>query len=179
MRASSTKEDKRNRKIESKTERDLKNLIDQGLSNTSNRPISNQNQNPLDRFFQDEKRTTTKLLKIIQSDVEHLSLEDVKVPKRWISEWPSGPLEIIPFVNRLISRHQSLNALSSSLPRGVNLFWFARPRAFLAAFKQYTARESGHPLENLRLRANWSETSVAEEWKTSIIVEGLLLTGKS
>ncbi|XP_051159645.1 cytoplasmic dynein 2 heavy chain 1 [Leptopilina boulardi] len=171
----SSKEDKKHRKIETKTERDLKNWINQCLTDV--KPTEGTNQNPLNEFFKDENNVAVNLLRIVQSDIESLHIEGMKVPKRWSSEWPTGPLEIIPFVNGLINRHQSLNSLNSSLPKRVNLFWFARPRAFLAALKQFTARECGKSLENLRLSANWSESTTAENWNTSITIDGLLLTG--
>ena len=177
MRAHSTKEDRRNRKMETKTERDLKNLIDQGLSKILKNSSPNGNQNPLESFFIDERRLTTKLLKVIQVDVDSLGLQGTKVPSSWMSLWSSGPPEIVPFMNGLLARHHALNSLESGLPQRVNFFWFERPRAFLAALKQFTARESGHPLENLRLRANWSDESEMEDWKSSIVIDGLLLTG--
>lgn len=162
--------------METKTERDLKNLIDQGLSKILKSSPA-ESKNPFESFLKDERRMATRLLKIIQGNIDDVRLEGTKVPEGWISEWSSGPAEIVPFVNGLLSRHQALNLLGSDLPARVNFFWFARPRAFLAALKQYTARESGHPLENLRLRANWSEGSEIEDWKTSIVIDGLLLTG--
>lgn len=67
----------------------------------------------------------------------------------------------------------------TSFPFRVDLSGLGRPGAFLAALKQHTAREINHPLENLRLRAHWIDDRKTEQWKVSVIIEGLLISGIS
>lgn len=65
-----------------------------------------------------------------------------------------------------------------NVPSRVDLSQLSRPRALLIALKQYTARELGHPLETLHLYANWTENRMNKEWKVSLQLEGLLISGR-
>ncbi|XP_058798637.1 cytoplasmic dynein 2 heavy chain 1 [Phymastichus coffea] len=162
----------------SKTIRELKLMIDQQRIDDPKSTSKDKEQDPLRRFFSDEINTTRQLLQMVRSDLDSLrSSDDLKTPKTWIVQWNSGPQETIPFVNKLVSRYQSLMTLSG-LPSKVELSWFARPDAFFSALKQHTARQTGKAFENLRLKIKWtSETDKEGSWRISVLVQGLLLTG--
>lgn len=65
-----------------------------------------------------------------------------------------------------------------NIPHRVDLSQLSRPRALLTALKQHTARELGHPLEALHLRANWTENRTNKGWNVSLQLEGLLISGR-
>ncbi|XP_023246189.1 cytoplasmic dynein 2 heavy chain 1 [Copidosoma floridanum] len=165
----------------SRTLKELKQAVDrQRVDRSATSKDTRQESDPLQRFFNDEANTTRQLLQLVRSDLDgRRTWEDPKTPAAWLSKWHSGPREVVPFVNQLMARHESLTSITAGgRPPGVQLSWFARPDAFLSAFKQYTARETGRAFERLRLRAQWSEDYNKDgNWKTSIFIEGLLLTG--
>lgn len=94
-----------------------------------------------------------------------------------MDEWEFGPKEVLPFVKGLLSRYQTLESMLSISSSIVDISRLVRPRAFLTVLKQHTARETRQPLENLRLRVNWRRNRRNEEWKVSVIIEGLLISG--
>ncbi|XP_014611048.1 PREDICTED: cytoplasmic dynein 2 heavy chain 1 [Polistes canadensis] len=163
-------------------EKDLKELLDRRLTKieASLNPLSNdiKKETPLKRFFADELEFTRDLLNRIRLDLELIRIEDTKTPNKWMNEWQSGPKDAVTFVHGLLTRYQILESFEMSFPLRVDLSKLARPRAFLAALKQHTAREINHPLENLRLRVNWMlDDNRSEQWKVSVIIEGLLISG--
>ncbi|KAL2743989.1 cytoplasmic dynein 2 heavy chain 1 [Vespula maculifrons] len=163
-------------------EEDLKETLDKRLMKfeASLNPISQdkEKETPMKRFFADEIEFTRDLLNRIRLDIDLIGIENAKTPKHWIKEWESGPKDAVTFVNGLLTRYQILESCSvTSFPFRVDLSGLGRPGAFLAALKQHTAREINHPLENLRLRAHWIDDRKTEQWKVSVIIEGLLISG--
>lgn len=77
-----------------------------------------------------------------------------------------------------MSKYEILKSSAMNIPSHVDLSQLTRPRALLTALKQHTARELGYPLEALHLRANWIENRINKEWKVSLQLEGLLISGK-
>lgn len=100
-----------------------------------------------------------------------------QTPKHWLMEWRAGPRNAVQFVKALLSKYEALKSSPMSIPRRVDLSQLSRPRALLTALKQYTARELGHPLEVLQLCANWTENRANRDWKVSLSLEGLLVSG--
>ncbi|XP_043684796.1 cytoplasmic dynein 2 heavy chain 1 [Vespula pensylvanica] len=163
-------------------EEDLKETLDKRLMKfeASLNSISQdkEKETPMKRFFADEIEFTRDLLNRIRLDIDLIGIENAKTPKHWIKEWESGPKDAVTFVNGLLIRYQILESCSvTSFPFRVDLSGLGRPGAFLAALKQHTAREINHPLENLRLRAHWIDDRKTEQWKVSVIIEGLLISG--
>ncbi|XP_076646917.1 dynein cytoplasmic heavy chain beethoven [Halictus rubicundus] len=166
------------KKTESRIHRDLKDLIERHSSIFALPPMGSGGiKNPLERFFVDELNLTKGTLNLIRMDVDSLRFEDSKTPRRWLNEWKYGPEEVLPFVKGLLSRYQTLETMLSISSSIIDMSRLARPRAFLTVLKQHTARETRQPLENLRLRVNWIENQRREDWKISLIVEGLLISG--
>jgi len=93
-------------------------------------------------------------------------------------EWRSGPKNATQFAKALLSKYETLKSLAVNIPYRVDLSQLSRPRALLTALKQHTARELGYPLEALHLHANWTENRTNKEWKVSLQLEGLLISGK-
>ncbi|XP_011502016.1 PREDICTED: cytoplasmic dynein 2 heavy chain 1 [Ceratosolen solmsi marchali] len=161
--------------------KDMKTMIDQQriIEPTNVKEATHElEDDPLKRFFTYEINTTKELLEFVRSNLDILELKaDLKTPAQWIAHWRSGPRDSIPFVNQLILRYQSLKSLNG-LPNKVKLTWFSMPGAFLSALKLYSARETKRPFENLQLQTKWTKDFSREGiWKTSVILEGLLLTG--
>ncbi|XP_011311295.1 cytoplasmic dynein 2 heavy chain 1 [Fopius arisanus] len=171
-RASSSMERKAARRVESKLLKDLGNYIDQQKRSDE----AYEGKNPVEGFFVDEKKLINRLINSVKSDLENSGLDGGKTPKSWLEEWPGAPREVLPFVNELLSKDRALSAVKG-IPRSIDLSSFTRPRAFLAALKHFTARESKYPLECLILRAHWVHSGEKTEWKNSIIIEGLLISG--
>ncbi|XP_017764042.1 PREDICTED: cytoplasmic dynein 2 heavy chain 1 [Eufriesea mexicana] len=171
--------DKSRKKTETKIQRDLKELIDRhSLMFTSSATVEQSgNKNPLESFFIDEMNLTKKTLNLIRIDVEALRLENNKIPAHWVENWKHGPKEVLPFVKGLLSRYQTLESILSISSTVVDMSRLARPRAFLTVLKQHTARETHQPMENLRLCVNWFENRRNNDWKISLIIEGLLISG--
>lgn len=96
-----------------------------------------------------------------------------------MENWKYGPNEILSFVKGLLLRHQALERFLSEFLPVVDMSRLARPRAFLTVLKQHTARETRQPMENLRLCVNWFENDRKDDWKISLVVEGLLISGNS
>ncbi|KAI4495703.1 hypothetical protein M0802_008538 [Mischocyttarus mexicanus] len=171
------------KKSENTIENNLKELLDRRLTKfeASSNPVSNdiKKDTPLKRFFDDELEFTRDLLNRIRLDLELIRIVDAKTPKKWMNQWESGPNDANTFVHGLLTRYQILESyVTTSFPFRIDLSKLARPRAFLAALKQHTAREINHPLENLRLRVNWIlDDRKSEQWKVSVIIEGLLISG--
>ncbi|KAL6266424.1 hypothetical protein P5V15_003274 [Pogonomyrmex californicus] len=164
----------------SKVQQDLKEVIDRQCSLTftcDTGAISEQKGNPLQDFFIDEIDLAKKLLHTVKTDMNASSFEDDETPKHWLMEWRTGPKNAIQFAKALLSRYEVLKSSAMNIPRGIDLSQLSRPRALLTALKQHTARELGHPLETLHLRANWTENRPNKEWKVSLQLEGLLISG--
>lgn len=168
-----------NKKDGKKFEHDLKNYLEQRTAEFSPNASDSDNNggNPVNRFFADERKLLRKLIDLVRADVNRFKIGSSKTPKNWQEEWPGGPREVLPFVHGLFARHQALASLTLGLPEHVDLASLARPWAFLAALKQHTARESGHPLEELHLRAHWSEASETGDWKVYVNLDGMLVSG--
>ncbi|XP_050496495.1 cytoplasmic dynein 2 heavy chain 1 [Bombus huntii] len=175
----SVSNDKSSKKTETKIQRDLKELIDRHISifGSSTTSEHNENKNPLENFFIDEINLTKKTLNVIRVDVENLRLEDTKTPIHWMENWKYGPKEALPFVKGLLSNYQTLNSILTISWSVVDISRLARPRAFLTVLKQHTARETRQPMENLRLCVNWFENRRNDDWKISLVIEGLLISG--
>ncbi|XP_076748967.1 dynein cytoplasmic heavy chain beethoven [Xylocopa sonorina] len=175
----SSSDEKSNKKVESKVQKDLKELLDRHGSIFGSSAITESfgGKNPLESFFIDELNLTKRTLNLVRADVEASRFEDTKTPKHWMKDWKHGPKEILPFVKGLLSRYQSLESISSISSSVVDMSRLARPRAFLTVLKQHTARETRQPLENLRLHVNWFENRRNDEWKVSVVIEGLLISG--
>ncbi|CAK9809936.1 Cytoplasmic dynein 2 heavy chain 1 [Anthophora quadrimaculata] len=175
----SDSDDKSKKKIEAKIQNDLKDLIDRHSSifGSSVNLVNDGNKNPLQSFFIDEMNLTKKMLNIVRDDVENQRLRDSKTSKEWMEHWKYGPKEVLPFVKGLLSRYQTLESILSISSTAIDMSRLARPRAFLSVLKQHTARETRQPLENLQLRVNWLENRRNDDWKVSLIVEGLLISG--
>ncbi|XP_024946848.1 cytoplasmic dynein 2 heavy chain 1 isoform X2 [Cephus cinctus] len=164
--------------LKAKIRKELRDLLDQRgsvISSPTQRSESKNDDLLLD-FFEDERNLIRRLTSLVRLESESPSITDSKAPRKWLEEWPAGPQEVIPFVNSLLSRQQYLSNLNN-IPQEIDLSCLARPRAFLAALKQHTARICKHPLENLQLHANWLEGSKKKEWQCSIIIKGLLISG--
>ncbi|XP_015119188.1 cytoplasmic dynein 2 heavy chain 1 [Diachasma alloeum] len=175
--ASSSIERRAARRVESKLLRDLSNYIEQQNSQVKGAEGTQRGNNPVENFFIDEKRLLNRLIQLVKSDLENSGVDGGKTPKSWLEEWPSAPREALLFVNELLTKHRVLNAMENGIPRTVDLSSLTRARAFLAALKQFTARESASPLEGLVLRAHWVQGAERKEWENSIVVEGLLISG--
>lgn len=106
-----------------------------------------------------------------------VSIFNFQTPKHWMENWKYGPNEILSFVKGLLLRHQALERFLSEFLPVVDMSRLARPRAFLTVLKQHTARETRQPMENLRLCVNWFENDRKDDWKISLVVEGLLISG--
>ncbi|XP_071561821.1 cytoplasmic dynein 2 heavy chain 1 [Temnothorax nylanderi] len=166
----------------SKVQQDLKEIMERQCSLTftcDTGAISERKGNPLQDFFIDEIDLTKKLLHIVQTDMDTPSFDDNETPKHWFAEWRTGPKNTIQFVKALLSKYEALKSSAINVPRRVDLSQLSRPRALLTALKQHTARELGHPLETLHLRANWTENRTNKEWQVSLQLEGLLISGAS
>ncbi|XP_078052127.1 dynein cytoplasmic heavy chain beethoven [Augochlora pura] len=178
LKVSVSDERNHNRKIESKIQRDLKDLMERHSSVFALPPMrSGGIKNPLERFFVDELNLTKKTLNLIRADVDSQRFEDSKTPKCWLDEWKYGPKDVLSFVKGLLARYQTLETMLSISSCVIDMSRLARPRAFFTVLKQHTAKETRQPLENLRLRVNWIEKQRMEEWKISLIIEGLLISG--
>ena len=94
-----------------------------------------------------------------------------------MENWRYGPKEALSFVKGLLSRYQALESILTISSSVIDMSRLARPRAFLTVLKQHTARETRHPMENLRLCVNWLENRRNDDWKISLIIEGLLISG--
>lgn len=94
-----------------------------------------------------------------------------------MENWKHGPKEVLLFVKGLLARYQTLESVLSISSAVVDMSRLARPRAFLTVLKQHTARETRQPMENLRLCVNWFENRRNNDWKISVIIEGLLISG--
>ncbi|XP_020293197.1 cytoplasmic dynein 2 heavy chain 1 [Pseudomyrmex gracilis] len=176
----SSKERSGKKSEKSKVQRELKELVERQCSQTiASDATSEQTRNPLQDFFVDEINLTRKLMNVVQTNVDASSFENGEIPKHWHEEWRTGPRNAMQFVKALLSKHETLKTLAMGVPRRVDLSQLSRPRALLTALKQYTARELGYPLETLELRANWVENRTKKEWKISIQLEGLLISGAS
>ncbi|XP_023289902.1 cytoplasmic dynein 2 heavy chain 1 [Orussus abietinus] len=172
--------DKASKDFEKRMRKDLRDLLESRIPDPRTKSTDLVEDHPLRSYLNDERRLTSSLLELVRGEVDDASFKDPKTPKQWLKHWPEGPEETLPFVAGLVSRHRALAALRLSaegLPAKVDLSWLARPRAFLAALKQYTARSSGEPLEGLRLRASWLDGSQSANWRTSVVIEGLLVSG--
>ncbi|XP_043507557.1 cytoplasmic dynein 2 heavy chain 1 [Frieseomelitta varia] len=168
------------KKTETKIQRDLKELIDRHVSIFGSSTAMEQHRdsnNPLQSFFVDEMSLTKRTLNLIRADVETSRLEDAKTPARWMGNWRYGPKEALSFVKGLLSRYQALESILAISSSVVDMSRLARPRAFLTVLKQHTARETRQPMENLRLCVNWLENRRNDDWKISLIIEGLLISG--
>ncbi|XP_063978818.1 cytoplasmic dynein 2 heavy chain 1 [Diachasmimorpha longicaudata] len=174
---SSSMERRAARRVESKLLRDLSNYIEQQNSHVKGVEGSQRGNNPLENFFFDEKILLNRLIHLVKSDLENSGVDGGKIPKTWLEEWPGAPRELLLFINELLTRHRALNVLENGIPRIVDLSSITRPRAFLAALKQFTARESSSSLEGLVLRAHWVHETKKNEWENSIVIEGLLISG--
>lgn len=181
---------------------DLKQLIERHQTIFSKSSVSIEEENkgkekPMDRFISDEMELVKKLLKLVMTDIEvtKLIISEVKLfgnvwpvmanegnfyfqtPENWLALWPNGPKEPIPFVKGLLTKHRLLESLKSNR-ENIDFTALMRPGGFLAALKQQTARETGYPLENLRLRTNWLDEGCKKlDWKCSVIIDGFLLSG--
>ncbi|EFN76217.1 Cytoplasmic dynein 2 heavy chain 1 [Harpegnathos saltator] len=165
-----------------RVQQDLKEIIDRQCSSTftyETGTVRENKRDPLQDFFVDEIDHMKKLLNVIRADMNALSFEDSETPKHWLTEWRAGPKNAVQFVKALLSKYEALKTSPMSIPRRVDLSQLSRPRALLTALKQYTAREVGHPLEILQLRANWIENRANRDWKVSLSLEGLLISGAS
>ncbi|KAK0158915.1 hypothetical protein PV328_009853 [Microctonus aethiopoides] len=175
--------DRRMAKIaELKHQQDLKNFLECHVGILKIYTKSQNSQNSIDNFFEDERILTNKLISIVKFDVDNLRISNSKTPKTWLEHWPSGPVEIQQFISGLISRNEFLSSLTYSPRQSINLGRLARPRAFLAALKQHTAREYNYSLEKMKLNTHWIDKSNDKyseklEWKTSVILDGLFITG--
>lgn len=101
----------------------------------------------------------------------------IQTPSHWMEDWKYGPKEVLLFVKGLLSRYQTLESIVTISSSVIDLSRLARPRAFFTVLKQHTARETGQPLENLRLRVNWRGNRRNEGWKVSLVIDGLLISG--
>ncbi|XP_029051229.2 cytoplasmic dynein 2 heavy chain 1 [Osmia bicornis bicornis] len=173
----SISDEKSNRKTESRIQRDLKELIDRHGSIFGSSIIEGDGNNQLQRFFIDEMKLTKRTLNLIRADVDSLRFEDSKTPIHWMEDWKYGPKEILLFVKGLLSRYQTLESIVSISSSVIDISRLARPRAFLTVLKQHTARETGQPLENLRLKVNWLGNRRNEGSKVSLVIDGLLISG--
>ncbi|XP_032668403.1 cytoplasmic dynein 2 heavy chain 1 [Odontomachus brunneus] len=166
----------------SRVQQDLKEIIDRQCSSTftyDTGAVRENKRDPLQDFFVDEIDHIKKLLNVVRTDMDMLSFEDSETPKHWLTEWRAGPRNAVQFVKALLSKYEALKSSPMSIPRRVDLSQLSRPRALLTALKQYTARELGHPLEVLQLCANWTENRANRDWKVSLSLEGLLVSGAS
>lgn len=64
----------------------------------------------------------------------------------------------------------------------INLSYLSRPKGFLAAVKQFTARDLRVSMSELTLHATWLENSELSAHKTSnhdkgVVISGLMITG--
>lgn len=166
---------------ESKVQRDLKDLIERhnSIFTTSTNLENESVGNPLQDFLIDETNLIRKLLNNIRMDTEKNDINNSKTPKHWKAGWQLGPAEVLPFVNGLISRYQVIESLNTQtmLSCKIDLSQLTRPRTFLAALKQYTARQTKHPLEVLRLHADWSMSQLNEKKEVAVLIDGLLISG--
>lgn len=94
-----------------------------------------------------------------------------------MENWKYGPKEALPFVKGLLCNYQTLSSILTISSSVVDISRLARPRAFLTVLKQHTARETRQPMENLRLCVNWFENRRNDDWKISLVIEGLLISG--
>ncbi|XP_066585667.1 cytoplasmic dynein 2 heavy chain 1 [Prorops nasuta] len=140
---------------------------------------------PLDRFFHDEITLIEKLLNLVRIDMESDRVtRDFQTPEEWLSEWSRGPKSVLRFIEAVLSRCEILLETERNvLPRKVDLSYLSRPGAFLAALKHYTARETTVPLENLHLRADWTQEGRSRKVKVEnskmpvVRIAGLLVSG--
>ncbi|XP_018402903.1 PREDICTED: cytoplasmic dynein 2 heavy chain 1 [Cyphomyrmex costatus] len=182
MKPFNNSEENSNKLEKSRVQHDLKVVMERQCSLTftcDTGAISERKGNPLQDFFIDEIDLTKKLLHIVQTDMDASSFEDNETPKHWLAEWRTGPKNAIQFAKLLLSNYEALRSSAINIPSRVDLSQLSRPRALLTALKQHTARELGHPLETLHLCANWTENRVNKEWKVSLQLEGLLISGAS
>lgn len=165
------------KRAELKILRDLKSQIDrENFNDKSSKNTINHSNNIIKQFFSDELNLVEELLAIVKDDLDNMRVEGVVTPKKWLEKWPEGSCEILNFVNFLILKYRRVSE-NIEISRCVDLSWLLRPRAFLAALKQFTARECGYSLEGLKLRTKWIENNEKYDWKTFVIFDGFLISG--
>jgi len=107
-----------------------------------------------------------------------------KVPWRWAKHW-YGPEEAGAWLKQLLRQRAALNRwmnaveaqnlLSSTLSLG-DLF---RPKTFLNALRQETARATGVAIDSLKLTCSWDKTLLPKTAAVQVSVTGLWLQGCS
>ncbi len=106
-----------------------------------------------------------------------------ETPWRWAKNW-YGPESPLKWIQELAMRHQTLqskwlsNVKSGSLlKQSINLSHLTRPRTFLNALRQLTARSLNVPIGSLKLVVAWNESLLPSSATVRANLEGLSLSG--
>ncbi|KAF5402772.1 hypothetical protein PHET_03744, partial [Paragonimus heterotremus] len=96
------------------------------------------------------------------------SLLHGETPSCWLSEWPEGPEEPIPFLRDLVAKASAVqnwmalaeaNQLIQPNSAALDLADLFRPSTFLNAIRQQTARQLGISIDSLKLTSYWPNQS--------------------
>ncbi|KAF6780509.1 hypothetical protein AHF37_00019 [Paragonimus kellicotti] len=96
------------------------------------------------------------------------SLLHGETPSCWLSEWPEGPEEPIPFLRDLVAKASAVqnwmalaeaNQLIQTNSAALDLADLFRPSTFLNAIRQQTARQLGVSIDSLKLTSYWPHQS--------------------
>jgi dynein heavy chain 2 len=108
-----------------------------------------------------------------------------EVPLRWLSLW-DGPEDPVSWMNGVCRRRLALRTLfekvgsggsASLLSSSIDLSELFRPRTFLEALRQLTAREMSLPLDALKLVAGTEKTALGGARGIVARLHGIFLQG--
>ncbi|CAH8846367.1 unnamed protein product [Trichobilharzia szidati] len=151
--------------------------------NHENEGILN-SRNSLQEFLQLELHNALQLVQAVHSNLASLSracrgsqlVTDVlhqlagsilhgETPETWLSQWPEGPSEVVPFLKDLIAKSNTVQTwakqaetdqfLREQNENGLDLASLFRPATFLNALRQQTARQSNISIDMLKLSCQW------------------------
>ncbi|CAH8521268.1 unnamed protein product [Heterobilharzia americana] len=131
------------------------------------------NERPVREFLQLELHNALQLVQSVHSSLASLSracrgtqlvrgnlyqlansLLKGETPDSWLSQWPEGPDEVVPFLKDLVAKRM-LYRHGLSKPKMINLANLFRPTTFLNALRQQTARQLDVSIDTLKLSCQW------------------------
>ncbi|CAD6239204.1 GSCOCG00008639001-RA-CDS, partial [Cotesia congregata] len=189
---SMTSDKKLLRRADGKFQRDIKSHYEQLSSALMKIKVLKGTKHPIQEFFVSEIVNFNALTSTLKDAVSNNRITSSKTPSGLLERWPSGSKEILAFINDLAARSKFLagvnvdNLLITSNEYKkvniINLSFLSRPKGFLAAVKQFTARELRVSMSELKLSATWLENSELSAHKTSnhdkgVVISGLIITG--
>ncbi|CAH8544142.1 unnamed protein product [Heterobilharzia americana] len=142
------------------------------------------NERPVREFLQLELHNALQLVQSVHSSLASLSracrgtqlvrgnlyqlansLLKGETPDSWLSQWPEGPDEVVPFLKDLVAKANAVQTwtkqaendqfLSEQNTHGLDLANLFRPTTFLNALRQQTARQLDVSIDTLKLSCQW------------------------